>query len=324
MRPSSVKSHAHPTTRVLAVLELLQSHGRLSGAELADRTGVNRRTIRRYIALLEELGIPITTGRGRLGGYELISGFKLPPMMFTNDEALVLSLGLAAVSNLGLTDAAAAVAGAQSKLERVMPVRMKGKVRSASDSVAFTHVRSANSGRNEVLSVLSSCAHASQSVTLRYHALNGAESNRGFDPYGLVFDGGRWYAVGYCHLRQDLRSFRLDRILTAEPQPNHFARPARFDPVQHLNASIAMLPRKHAVEVLIHTDIDSARAEVHPAIGLLEPSKEGVRLRSQVDDLDWFARELARLPCRFRILTPQPLKAAVKRHARMLATAAGK
>src|SRR6266849_6624372 len=104
-----------PTTRVLAVLELLQTHGRMSGAELARRIEVDGRTVRRYISMLEELGIPITAERGRDGAYMLVAGFKLPPMMFTDDEALALSVGLLAARGLGLAGAAPAVASAQAK-----------------------------------------------------------------------------------------------------------------------------------------------------------------------------------------------------------------
>src|SRR5215831_717514 len=101
---------AQPTTRVLAVLELLQAHGIVSGAELARRLAVDRRTVRRYIATLEDLGIPITAERGRAGGYLLVAGFKLPPMMFTDDEALALGVGLVAARGLGLAEAEPAVA----------------------------------------------------------------------------------------------------------------------------------------------------------------------------------------------------------------------
>ncbi|MDT0565759.1 HTH domain-containing protein, partial [Pseudomonas aeruginosa] len=72
-----------PTVRVLALLELLQSHGQLSGSELARRLEVDGRTLRRYIVALEELGIPISAERGRHGGYRLGGGFKLPPPMFS-------------------------------------------------------------------------------------------------------------------------------------------------------------------------------------------------------------------------------------------------
>src|SRR5512138_274480 len=84
----------HPTTRVLTVLELLQSHRRLTGLELAQKLEVNVRTLRRYITMLQELGIPILAERGRYGAYELVAGFKLPPMMFTNEEAVALAIGL--------------------------------------------------------------------------------------------------------------------------------------------------------------------------------------------------------------------------------------
>jgi len=86
----------HPTTRVLTVLELLQSHQRFSGPELAKRLEVNVRTVRHYIMMLQDMGIPIESERGRYGAYRLRPGFKLPPLMFTEDEALALTLGLVA------------------------------------------------------------------------------------------------------------------------------------------------------------------------------------------------------------------------------------
>src|SRR5437868_5727854 len=94
--PSWLRSRSmyHPTTRVLTVLELLQSRSRLSGAELAERLEVDRRTVRRYVSTLQELGVPVESEAGRYGGYRLRPGYKLPPMMFTEDEALALVFGL--------------------------------------------------------------------------------------------------------------------------------------------------------------------------------------------------------------------------------------
>src|SRR5437764_9842270 len=108
-----------PTTRVLTVLELLQSHHQLSGPELAARLEVDVRTVRRYITMLQDLGIPVEAGRGRYGSYRLRPGFKLPPMMFTDDEALALTLGLLAVRQMGLASAAPAVEGGLAKIARV-------------------------------------------------------------------------------------------------------------------------------------------------------------------------------------------------------------
>src|SRR5919205_3706811 len=111
----------HPTTRVLTVLELLQALPRLSGAELAERLEVDRRTVRRYVSMLQELGVPVESEAGRYGGYRLRPGYKLPPMMFTEEEALALSLGLLLSRRLGLSEAAPAIEGALAKLDRVLP-----------------------------------------------------------------------------------------------------------------------------------------------------------------------------------------------------------
>src|SRR2546427_12586177 len=96
----------HPTTRVLTVLELLQSHRQISGPKLAERLEVDIRSVRRYITMLQDLGIPIETERGRYGTYRLRPGFKLPPLMFTEDEALALTLGLLAPRGRGRTGTA--------------------------------------------------------------------------------------------------------------------------------------------------------------------------------------------------------------------------
>src|SRR6266853_872936 len=126
-----------PTTRVLTVLELLQSHPRLSGPELAERLEVNTRTVRRYITMLQDLGIPVEAERGRYGTYRLRPGFKLPPLMFTEDEALALTLGLLVARRLGLTAAAPAVEGALAKIERVLPAALRERVQAVQQTLVL-------------------------------------------------------------------------------------------------------------------------------------------------------------------------------------------
>jgi predicted DNA-binding transcriptional regulator YafY len=308
-----------PTLRVLAVLEILQSQGRVSGPELARRVSVDGRTLRRYIALLEELGIPIVADRGRFGGYSLVPGFKLPPLVFTNDEALALSVGLIAACSLGLADAAPAVSGAQAKLERVMPQALKRRLRAIDETVALDlSRRNASPVVNAALVTLSTAAQSRQRVHLRYRSGQQKDTARDFDPYGLVWSGGCWYAVGHCHLRRDVRSFRLDRIIAVEALPAGFGRPAGFDALDHLTRSVATMPRAHAVEVLLHTDLDRARRETPDTIGVFTPEGEAVRLSAQTDDLDWFARQLSRLSFDFVVLAPVALRAAVRRQGMRL------
>ena len=308
----------HPTTRVLAVLELLQAHGRISGPELARRLEVDGRTLRRYISNLEDLGIPIATERGRFGGYMLVPGYKLPPMMFSDDEALALSLGLLAARGLGLAGAAPAVASAQAKLERVMPATLKRRLRSVDETVTLDLSRPAAPGDNNALLALSAAAQARQRVHMHYRSAAQDASERDFDPYGLAFRGGRWYVVGMCHLRNGLRSFRLDRVQRVQPLGKSFTRPVEFDALGHLAFSVATLPRAHAIEVLLRTDLATAQRELVDTIGVFNATTGGVQLTAQADDLDWFARVLARMPFDFVVRAPDALRDAVAECGRRL------
>lgn len=315
---------SHPTTRVLAVLELLQSQGRISGAELSRRLGVDGRTLRRYIAILEELGIPITAERGRYGAYMLVAGFKLPPMMFTDDEALALSIGLLAARSLGLAEGTSAVASAQAKLERVMPAKLKNRVRAVDETVKLDLSHTPAPGDNAALVSLTGAAQQQRRVHMHYRSSKGEDTERDFDPYGLVHRGGCWYVSGMCHLRNGLRSFRLDRIESVRMLEAGFSRPTDFDAARHLTFSMATLPRAIAVEVLLRTDLKTAMQELNDSIGLFEPCEEGVLLRSRTDHLDWFARQLARLPFGFEIRQPVELREALRSCARnLLALAPG-
>ena len=311
-----------PTTRVLTVLELLQTHGRMSGTELAARLEVDVRTLRRYIARLDELGIPVTAERGRHGHYSLVAGFKLPPMMFSDDEALALSVGLLAARQLGLAQAAPAVERAQAKLERVMPDPLKAQLRALSETISLDLKQSADAANdNATLLKLSMAAHRRQRAHLRYRSPKGegfTESGRDFDAYGLAWRGGRWYAVGHCHLRKELRSFRLDRVVEINTLNLYFSAPATFDAVAYLAKSAATMPRAIRVVVLLKTDLNTARNELFDSIGVFQPTDDGVLLTSQIDDLNWYARELARLPFSFVVQEPTTLRKALVLRAKQL------
>ncbi|GAB3257554.1 helix-turn-helix transcriptional regulator [Chitinimonas naiadis] len=309
---------AKPTHRLLALLEILQTQGLVAGSELARRLEIDPRTLRRYMAQLEEMGIPITAERGRDGGYRLMHSFKLPPMMFSNEEALALSLGLLAARSLGLAEAAPAVSSAQAKLERVLPANLRQRVRAVGETVRLDLSQAGPSEDNAALIALSAAAQVQQRVHLHYRTAEQALTERDFDPYGLAFRSGRWYVVGYCHLREDLRSFRLDRIVTVVAIPASFLRPTDFDALAYLARSEAILPRTYAVTVLLHTSLDTARREIYSALGVLEVQEQGVLLRSQVESLAWMARQLAQLPFTFTVLSPPDLREALRAHATQL------
>ena len=311
---------SHPTTRVLTVLELLQSRSRLSGAELADRLEVDRRTVRRYVSALQDLGVPVESEAGRYGGYRLRPGYKLPPMMFNEEEALVLILGLLASRRAGVLAEAPAVEGALAKIDRVLPDRLRGRVQALQGAVAFTPVRVLSTASNpNLLLNVSAAAQENRRVWLRYRAGEDV-TEREIDPYGVAHHRGRWYIVGWCHLRQDVRMFRLDRILQLEERDETFLKPLDFNCVDFVLQSLATITWGWPIEVLLELPIADARRRIAPDMGTLEvdEARGGVLLRTQADELDFMARYLVQIECPFRVLHPPELRDAVRKLARNL------
>jgi len=313
-----------PLQRVLAALELLQAHPSLTGAELAERLDVDRRTVRRYIVELEKFGVPIRATRGRDGHYALMPGYKLPPLMFSNDESLALSVGLRVARELGLSGMTPTVASAQAKLDRVMPQSVRRKVGDLNMVVTLDLAQpQADSNGSEFFAAISQCASAAQRLLMTYSALDARTTVREVDPYGLGYLYGAWYVVGYCHTRRALRSFRLDRVQAVQALPKSFGRPENFDVLQYLRESIAALPRKHKVAVHFDAELSAVRRVIPTSTGKLTAQKKGIRLDAQMDDLDSFARDLAGLGLPFEILQPPALKTALKQHLQHLLQAHG-
>src|SRR5207248_11122420 len=128
----------HPTSRVLTVLELLQSRPSITGPELAARLEMDVRTVRRYITHLQDVGIPVEANIGRYGGYRLRPGFKLPPLMFTEEEATSVMLGLLGTSWLEIGQSSVAVEGALAKVSRVLPLRARERLNAMSSHLFFS------------------------------------------------------------------------------------------------------------------------------------------------------------------------------------------
>lgn len=301
----------HPTTRVLTVLELLQSYQRLSGSELAQRLEVNIRTVRHYITMLQDMGIPIEGERGRHGAYRLRPGFKLPPLMFTEDEALALTLGLLAARRLGLIVAAPAVEGALAKVERVLPATLRERVQAVQATLVIDLASFFPAPTSEVLSTLCMATQQHRQVKIHYRSWRAEETERVVDLYGLVYQRGRWFAVGYCHLRAGLRMFRLDRVLHVEMCNDTFVRPSDFDGLEYVTRSLETVPGTWFVEVLLETTLEDARRLVPPATAALEQVAEGVLLRCYVESLEWIAHILASLGCPFVVYQPPELREAL-------------
>ncbi|MDQ5810023.1 MAG: YafY family transcriptional regulator [Actinomycetota bacterium] len=314
-----------PTTRLLALLELLQARGRMTGSEIAGRLEVGERSVRRYVERLREIGIPVEGERGRYGAYVLRPGFRLPPLMFTDEEALGLTLGLLAARRLGLSGVTPAVEGALAKVERVMPVALRERVRDLEETVTPAVAPPATPPTGEVVLKVASAVRGRKRIHLRYRSGHSEETEREVDPYGVVHREGFWYTFGYDHLRGGTRLFRLDRILDVEVLEAGFVRPAGLESQEGVLRTVANLPGDDwSVEVLLGTTLAEAREEVPPMTAALEEVEGGVILRCSTSDLAWMARVLSGLSCQFVVRRPAELREALRHHAAEIRDLAGR
>jgi predicted DNA-binding transcriptional regulator YafY len=313
---------SHPTVRLLTTLELLQARHQITGAELAERLEIDPRTVRRYIAMLQEWGIPILATRGRYGAYRLLPGFKLPPLMLTEEEAVALTLGLLAVRRTSLALYASAVEGALAKVERVLPVALRRRVQAVQEAVVLHLPLPREVPVQEAVVTLSTAAVEQRQVVLRHRSAQGVETERQFDPYGLVYREGRWYVVGHCHLRAAQRVFRLDRVQQVTLQDEPFTRPAEFDPLTSVLCTLAEQPGAWLVRVVLKTTIEQARHLLPAEMATLEETTEGVEIRVSVEDLEWMARFLINLGTPFVVREPAALRRTLHRLAAEIAAAA--
>ncbi|MCB0062166.1 MAG: transcriptional regulator [Caldilineaceae bacterium] len=308
----------HPTTRLLTILELLQARPMMSGAELATRLEVDRRTVRKYIMMLQDLGIPIETTRGPTGGYHLRPGYKLPPLMLSNEKALAVMLSLLAARRQGIGVEPHLVEGALAKIERVLPESLRLRLQAVQATVAFVPESAKPMPTSATVLLVSMAVQDAQRLQLHYQSREG-ETERAVDPYGIVSHWEQWYLVGWCHLRQAIRVFRLDRILDVALDEATFAPPANFDPLNYVLESLATAPHGWLVEILLETTLAEAQQRMPPGSAVLEECAEGVLMRLYSTDLAVTARYLGWWDCSFVICRPPELRTATQELAATMA-----
>ncbi|GCE30069.1 transcriptional regulator [Dictyobacter alpinus] len=302
-----------PVSRLLIVLNLLQARSSITAKELAERLEVNTRSVRRYIIMLQDLGIPVETERGRYGGYRLRPGFKLPPLMWTEEEAVAVTLGLQAVKLLGSGSSQPGVASALAKVERVLPRNILEQVQAIQDMVVLQPEAASDQVSSRWVSLLSMAAYRGQRSRITYQAKDDQQTERVLDCYSVIYLQKHWYAIGYCHLRQDIRLFRLDRIRNVERCEEYFTRPNTFDALAYALQTIAAMPSRWLAEVLLETTLEQISWAVPPTFATLEERSDGILLRAYDDDLDHLARFLVHLGCPFLVMQPPELLEAMQR-----------
>ncbi|MFD6799739.1 helix-turn-helix transcriptional regulator [Streptomyces cyaneofuscatus] len=311
--------------RLLKLLSLLQTPREWPGGELAERLDVSPRTVRRDIDRLRELGYPVEASRGSLGGYRLVAGAAMPPLVLDDEEAVAIAVGLRAGAGHAIEGVDEASVRALAKLEQVLPSRLRHRV-SALQNATVPLVRGDGATIDpQTLTTLASAATGQEALRFSYRSGDGTETKRQVEPYRLVSTGRRWYLVAYDLLRADWRTFRVDRV--SEP----FATGARFthrplpvegvggaepeDAARYFARSMAGRQPELRLDVRFRAPAEFVAARLPPTLGVPEPEpgpdgEDGCRLRSSsTDSLEWVALRLALVDCEFAVQGPPQLVA---------------
>lgn len=307
---------AKPLARVLTLLDILQAGGTRTLRELAERLGVDQRTVRRYVDHLLDLGVPVESVRGRYGGYRLAPGYRMPPLMLTDDEALAVVLGLTGVQHAALDpEAAAAVESAAAKVRRVLPRALAARLDALVAATSYTDGRGPVTPEAGILLFVAGAAVERRPVAMTYTDRNGRATDRVLHPYGVVADHGRWYVTGLDSRSGEVRSFRLDRVTRASVQNGQFQVPAGFDPAAVVAEAVSGASYSHAVSVRVHGSEHAVRMRMPRRVAVIEPL-EGepgwVRVRWRAERLDWAPSVLAGLGLPFVIEEPDELRDRVR------------
>lgn len=316
---------ARPTARVLALLEILQAGGTRTVAELAERLAVDERTVRRYVAHLVDLDIPVRSVRGRYGGYRLAPGYRLPPLMLTDEEALAVLLSLLTFRR-GETAAASAVVAesAAAKLQRVLPGALARRLEALVETVAFTAgPRAAATPEADVLLLLAQAARDRSPVAFGYVDRNGRATERTLHPYGIVAHAARWYVTGADSASGEVRLFRLDRVIAPTVLTGSFDVPDGFDPATCVLSALAGAPYRYDVAVRVRGTVDEVRALLPPSVAVVDAvTDEWAEVRIRAERLDWIAPLLAGLDRPFVVEEPEQLRVLVREMGERLLAAA--
>lgn len=302
------------TARALTLLELLEAHGRMGGAALAERLEVDMRTIRRYVMTLRDRGVPVEMERGRYGGYYLAAGYRRP-LALTEREALSTAWGLLSI---GRRSGGLAPGGdserALAKLTQSLSQTTRSMIRDLEQVVTFADSpipdgEPTDIGVEHLKTILFAVA-SRRRAQMVYRAWSGELTDRVVSPYHIVCRAGRWYVVGYCHLRRDQRVFRLDHIQSVAVLADTFD-PPEIDALAAVEQAIGQVPWRWEYRIRLDLSLDEAAQRIPRTIASVTREADSVIMRGYADDLAPLAHLLAGLRCRLVVLSPPELRAAL-------------
>jgi predicted DNA-binding transcriptional regulator YafY len=312
---------ANTATRLITLIMLLQRQPNQSAAQLARELNVSVRTVQRYVTMLDDMGIPIYAEHGPYGGYALVRGYKLPPLVFTPEEAVAICLGTSFLEQVWGRLYQEAARGALAKLDNVLPDEQRREVAWASRTLLAMGMHQADPDLAAPhLEKLWQAVHQRRRVSLLYRGRNQPEPlQRDFDPYVLVHGWGRQYCLGYCHLRQGIRSFRVDRMLELTLLDQTFEIPAAFD----LEAYIETEPyfqRRVQVRLLFAPEAALQALDNRAQWDTLEEQPDGSIVATfEIPEIEVAANIIMNYGYLAKVLEPEDLRELVRERARAIA-----
>ncbi|MEV0614889.1 WYL domain-containing protein [Nonomuraea sp. NPDC050404] len=308
-------------SRLLALLSLLQTPREWPGGELAERLGVSRRTVRRDVERLRDLGYPVAATMGAVGGYRLVAGTAMPPLLLDDEEAVAITVGLTTAARHPVRGIEEASVRALAKLEQVLPTRLRHRVRSlggATVPMPALEGAQVDPGR---LTALAVAVEGRERVRFGYRAHDGSQSRRLVDPHRLVAAGRRWYLLGHDLDRDDWRIYRIDRIDDLQATGARIVprEPPGGDAAAYVADKLYTSAPTYEAVVTVHTPANEAVR----ALGEVTPiGGRACRLRMHADTLDWLAFRLTTLSCEFEVHEPAELITHLRALAARLTRAA--
>ncbi|MET9213479.1 MULTISPECIES: helix-turn-helix transcriptional regulator [unclassified Nocardia] len=294
------------TERVLTLLGLLQQRQVWTGPELAERLGITTRTVRRDVDRLRALGYPVQAGHGVGGGYRLGPGQELPPLLLDDQEAIATAVSL-------LVGAGGAVTGdgalrALTKLDRVLPTRLRHEVRALTGSVESFGTGHTPVDPDALITLARACRDEVE-AGFGYPSA-GATRRRRVEPYRLVASDRRWYLFAYDLDRADWRSFRVDRMTEVAARTWRFRPRPAPDAATYVQEGVASRVYPKQARFLVHADADTVRAQLPGSTAVVrERDRTSCEILSGAADLDILLVRILLLGHDFAVLDPPELAA---------------
>jgi predicted DNA-binding transcriptional regulator YafY len=299
-----------PTARALRALEILQNRPGATADELAERLGVTERAVRRYVGILREAGIPVESARGRYGGYRLGPGMRLPPVVFTEAEALGLVMAVLDGQPAAI-DVHDIVGSALGKVIRALPERVGRQAAALREHASTAPDRHSARPDPTTTSALVAAIAARRRVAVTYRSESGNEWEAEVDPWAVVVRYGRWYLLCFSHRAGEIRTYRLDRVRAVQQTVHGFEPPEGLDPVAALEENLGT-GWEFPTRVVFDAPLAEVARWIRPPMGRLVPSEAGCVLVGSTSNPAMYAQEwLPSVPYAFRVDGGPELRAAV-------------